>query len=171
MRNFFIISFIANLVLTVVVLIGGPETMAVHFGAGGEPNGWASAKGNALFTGGTDVVLFALFFFMPQLVRITPDKWINLPNKDYWLKEGNRDRTITIVSDQLYKLGAVMFIFMFVVGLLVLQANLSDPVRLREDLSWPPLIFILLYTLYWTVGIYRVFRVPEPEEGGAEQKS
>lgn len=165
MRNLFIISFIANLVLTVVVRMVGPETMAVHFGAGGEPNGWASAKVNALVMGGTDVALFALFFFMPRLMHITPDKWINLPNKDYWLKAGNRDRTITMVSDQLHKLGAAMLAFMFVVGLLVLQANLSDPVRLREDLFWPPFILIMVYSLYWTVGIYRVFRVSGPEEG------
>ncbi len=40
MRNIFIISFMVNLVLTVVVMLVGPETMAIHFGAGGEPNGW-----------------------------------------------------------------------------------------------------------------------------------
>lgn len=164
MRNVFIISFVANLVLTVVVVVVGPETMAIHFGAGGEPDGWASAKANALIMAGTDVLLFASFAFLPQLMRITPDKWINLPNKDYWLKEENRDRAVAMVGDQLFKLGAVMFAFMFVVGLLSLQANLSDPVLLREDLFWPPLVLVLAYTVYWTVGIYRMFRVPE--EGG-----
>lgn len=167
MRNVFIISFIANLVLTVVVVVVGPDTMAIHFGAGGEPNGWASAKANAFFTAGIDGLLFALFYFMPQLMRIIPDKWINLPNKDYWLQEGNRDRAVAMVGAQLYKLGAVMFAFMFMVGLLVLQANLSDPVLLRDDLFWPPFIFIMGYTLYWTVGIYRIFRVPE---GGLPKK-
>jgi len=163
MRTIFIFSFIANLVLTVVVLVVGPETMAVHFGAGGEPNGWASAKANALIMTGIDVLLFALFYFMPHLMRITPDKWINLPNKDYWLKEENRARAMVTLSDQLYKLGVIMFVFMFVVGLLVLQANLSDHVRLREDLFWPPFVFIMVYTVYWTVKIFRLFRVPKEE--------
>lgn len=163
MRNIFIISFIANLVLTVVVLIMGPETMAIHFGGGGVPNGWASAKANALIMTGIDVLLFASFFFVPQLMRVTPDKWVNLPNKDYWLKDENRSKAMTMLCDQLYKLGALMFVFMFSVGLLVLQANLSDPVLLREDLFWPPFIFIMLYTVYWTVKIYRIFRIPEEE--------
>lgn len=165
MRTVFIISFIANLVLTVVVLVVGPETMAIHFGMGGEPNGWASAKANALIMTGIDVLLFASFFFVPQLMRATPDRWISLPNKDYWLKDENRGRAMTILCDQLYKLGALMFAFMFVVGLLVLQANLSEPVRLREDLFLWPFGFIIAYTLYWTVRIYLVFRVPKEEQG------
>ena len=165
MRNIFIISFIANLILTMVVLMVGPETMAIHFGMGGEPNGWASAKTNALIMTGVDVLLFASFFFVPQLMRVTPKRWVNLPNKDYWLRDENRDQAMTMFCDQLYKLGVVMFAFMFVVGLLVLQTNLSDPVLLREDLFWPPFIFIMLYTVYWTVGIYRLFRVPKNERG------
>ena len=163
MRNLFIICFIANLVLTVVVLIVGPETMAVHFGGGGEPNGWASAKVNALVMTGVDGLLFAIFFYVPFLMRITPDRWVNLPNKDYWLRDGNRARAISMLCDEMYKLGVIMFAFMFIVGLLVLQANLSDPVLLREDLFWPPFIFIMVYTLYWTVSIYRIFRVPKEE--------
>ncbi|MFK5923083.1 MAG: DUF1648 domain-containing protein [Verrucomicrobiota bacterium] len=161
MRNIFIISFIANLVLTVVVMFVGPETMAVHFGAGGEANGWASAKSNALIMTGVDVLLFASFFFVPQLMRVTPDRWVNLPNKDYWLKDENRSRAVMMLNEQMYKFGTLMFAFMFVVGLLVLQANLSDPVRLRGDLFWPPFVFIMLYSVYWTVRIYRIFRVPE----------
>ena len=62
MRKIFISCFIANLILTVGVLILGPGTMAIHFGAGGEPNGWASARTNALIMTGIDVGLFAAFF-------------------------------------------------------------------------------------------------------------
>jgi len=163
MRTVFIISFIANLVLAVVVLILGPSTMAVHFGAGGDPNRWASANTNALFMTGIDVLLFAAFFFVPQLMRITPDRWVNLPNKDYWLRDENRGKMEAILSDQLYKYGTLMFAFMFVVGLLVLQANLSDPVRLRGDLFWWPFGFIMAYTVYWVVKIYTVFRVPKED--------
>ncbi len=161
MRKIFIISFIANLVLIVAVLFVGPETMAIHFGAGGEPNGWASAGTNALIMTGVDMVLFVAFFFAPGLMRVTPDRWVNLPNKDYWLQDENRAKSMTMLCEQLYKLGALMFAFIFVVGLLVLQANMSDPVLLREDLFWPPFIFIMLYSVYWTVRVYRIFRVPK----------
>ncbi len=164
MRNIFIISFIANLILTVIVMILGPETMAVHFGMGGEPNGWASAKSNALVMTGIDVLLFVSFFFVPQLMRITPDRWVNLPNKDYWLKDENRGKMETLLYGEIYKFGAIIFAFMFVVGLLVLQANFSDPVQLNESLFWPPFIFIMVYSLYWTVRIYRVFRIPKNEQ-------
>lgn len=167
MRNLFIICFIANLVLTVVVMVLSPTNMAIHFGAGGEPNGWASAKVNALIMTGIDVLLFSIFFFMPQLIRLTPDRLVNIPNKDYWLRDENRGRMEDILASELYKYGTTMFVFMFVVGLLVLQANLSDPVQLREDLFWPPFIGIMVYSMYWTVRMFMVFRVPE--EGKAAE--
>ena len=166
MRNIFIISFIANLILTIVVLIMGPETMAIHFGGGGEPNGWASVRANALIMIGMDALLFVIFFSVPFLMSVTPDRWINLPNKDYWLRDENRPRAMSMLRDEMYKLGTLMFVFMFVVGLLVLQANLSDPVRLREGLFWPPFVLFMAYTDYWTVGIYRIFRVPK--EGASD---
>jgi len=164
MRKLFIISFIANLVLTVVVMFMAPTNMAVHFGAGGEPNGWSTPGMNALVMTGVEVMLFAIFFFVSRLLRITPDRWISLPNKDYWLKDENRGRMEAILSDELHKYGALMFVFMFVVGLLTLQANLSDPVQLREDLFWPPFICIMAYSLYWTVRMFWIFRVPKGEQ-------
>ncbi len=117
---------------------------------------------------GVDVLLFASLFFSPWLIRVTPDKWINLPNKEYWLKTENRGKAMAMLSTELYKFGVLIFTFMFVVGLLVLQANLSDPVLLRGDLFWPPFVFIMIYSVYWTVRIYWIFRVPE--EGGEEQQ-
>lgn len=55
-----------------------------------------------------------------------------------------------------------------VVGLLVIQSNLSNPVRLNEKLLLFALILFLLYTVYWVVKLFRAFRGPN-ETGKADQ--
>jgi len=161
MRTLFIVSFGLNLILAVLALVLCPSTVALHFGAGGGPNGWAPAYVNALITLGVNVLVFASFFFTPYLLRVTPSRWINLPNKEYWLRVENKPRMESMFTVHMYQFGTLTFVFMFLVGLLVLQANLADPVRLREDLFWWPFGLYMTYTVYWTVKILLVFRVPK----------
>ena len=163
MRIVFIISFVMNLILATVAVIRCPGEVAIHFGAGGDPNGWAPSYVNALIMSGVNILIFVSFFFTPQLMRITPSRWINLPNKDYWLKPENRTRMESMITVHMYEFGIVTFAFMFFVGLLALQANLSNPVRFREDLFWWPFGLFMAYTAYWTVKILLVFRVPREE--------
>jgi len=160
MRTVFILAFAANLVLAVISLVLSPSTVAIHFGFGGEPDGWAPAYVSALIIAGANGLLFLLLYFVPHLLRKTPARWINLPNKAYWLKEENKQRMVLLLSGMLFRFGTATFVFMFVVGLLSLQANLSDPVRLREDIFWWPLGMYMAYAVYWAVKIMRVFRVP-----------
>ncbi|NQU41388.1 MAG: DUF1648 domain-containing protein [Lentisphaerae bacterium] len=161
MRTLFIVSFGLNLILTVVALALCPSNVAIHFGAGGEPNGWAPAYVNALIMTGVDLLIFASFFFTPHLLRITPSRWINLPNKEYWLKDENKAKMESMLTAHMYQFGTLTLVFMFLVGLLALQANVADPIRFREDLFWWPFWLYMSYTAYWTVKLVRAFRVPE----------
>ena len=163
MRIVFIISFVINVILAVVALVLCPGNVASHFGAGGDPNGWAPAYVNALIMTGVNLLIFVSFFFTPHLIRITPSRWINLPNKEYWLREENKKRMESMLTAHMYPFGTLTFVFMFLVGLLALQANLSNPIRLREDLFWWPFGFYMAYTAYWTIKIMLVFRVPKEE--------
>ncbi len=98
MRTVFIIIFGLNLILTVVALILCPGHVAIHFGAGGDPNGWAPAYVNALIMSGVNLLIFVSFFFTPLLIRITPSRWINLPNKEYWLRDENKTRMESMLT-------------------------------------------------------------------------
>lgn len=160
MRAAFILSFVANLVLTVISLFLMPATAAVHFGSGGKPNGWAPSYVHALIMTGLDAFLFVTLFFSPIFLRRTPARWINLPNKDYWLKDENRSRAEALLAGQLWLFGAVLFAFLFLAGVLALDANLSTPVRFREELFWWPFGLFMAYTAYWTFTLSRIFRIP-----------
>jgi hypothetical protein len=159
-RSAFIVSFAVNMILVVVALAMSPREVAIHFGVGGKPDGWAPAYVHALVMSGIHILIFASFFFVPNLLRTTPDRWISLPNREHWLKDENRGRMESILTVQLYQFGTSTLVFMFVVGLLVLHANLSNPVRLREDLFWWAVGFYLAYTAYWTLKTMLAFRKP-----------
>lgn len=163
MQAALIVSFLANLVLSLVSLAILPETVAIHFGSGGAPDGWASSAASTLLMLGMNTFLFCSLYFSPKLVEKAPSKWISLPNRDYWLTPERRPRAVAMLSESMWQFGTLFFLFMFFVGLLSLRANLSNPVRLNETALLTALVIFLGYTLYWTVALVQVFRLPKKE--------
>ncbi len=168
MRALFILTFIANVVLSLLSLTLLPSRVAIHFGSGGMANNWASNYFNALFFIGMNAFLFLVLYFTPRLVFKFPARWINLPNKDYWLRPENKARTTDMFSSFMYEFGAAFFLFFFVAQLLTIRANLSQPVRLDERLFLFALVLFLLYTVYWCIKLFKAFRLPR-ETGDAQR--
>ena len=164
MRVVFILVFIANVILSLISLTILPPREAIHFGVGGIANGWAPSCINALFFIGTNVFLFFCIYLTPELVFKFPARWINLPNKDHWLRLENKAHTVEILSSFMWKFGAALFLFLFIVELLAIQANLSRPVKLDEKLFLSALILFILYTVYWSIKLFRAFRLPKQTE-------
>ncbi len=165
-RTVFILSFIANVILAMVSLAILPSWVAIHFGRDGLADGWAPSYVNTLLFLGINTVLFCSLYFTPRLVFWFPPKWINLPNKDYWLQPENKPRLEKMFSGFMWQFGTALFIFLFAVGLLTIQANLSQPVRLDEKLFFSALAIFLVFTIYWCIRLFRSFRIPT-ETGSA----
>jgi len=153
-------AFVANLVLTLVSLLILPDQVAIHFGGGGVPNAWASKWSHALIFIVIQIPLFALCMSVDRLTLNMPAKWVSLPNKDYWLKPENRVELEARFSALMEEFGFVLFVFLFIVGLLTLDANLSDPVRLNEPLFLAFFAGFMLYVPYWLVKVFRRLKVP-----------
>ena len=62
----------------------------------------------------------------------------------------------------MHRIGTALFIFLFAAGLLSIQANLSQPVRLQERPLFVLLALFLAYTLAWVIVFFRSFRLPAP---------
>jgi hypothetical protein len=120
---------------------------------------WAPSHVNALLFLGIQTFLFCTLYFSPRLIFRFSPKRIHLPNKDYWLHPENKPRTVAIVTAFMWRLGTALFLFLFVVELLSLQANLSQPVRLNERLLFVSLGLFILYTLCWCIKFVRTFRI------------
>lgn len=166
MHALFILAFLANVALTLLSLAVLPSRVAIHFGADGVANGWAPNYVNALLMGGTHIFLFCALYFSPHFIFVFPCRWINLPNKDYWLQPAMRPQAKAKISLLIWQFGVALFAFLFVVGVLSLQANLAKPVRLNEAVFIPAFVTFLIYTVWWTIVFFRAFRLPREKDGG-----
>jgi uncharacterized membrane protein len=161
MRAAFFVAFAANVLLMWVSLVILPDQVAIHFGRGGCPDSWASKEMNALVFLVLETPLFLLLWFGPSLPLGVSKRFVRLPNKDYWLREENLPAFKQKMEHLMARFGAAFFLFFFVIGLLTIEANLSEPVRLNEKAFVPVVVLFLLYTVVWTIGLFRAFRVPD----------
>ena len=160
MRKLFILAFLANVVVTLISLAVLPSRVAIHYGANGMANGWAPNYVNILLMTGTHVLLFCSLYFGHRLALWFPLKWINLPNKEYWLSLANKARTMEKMQGLMLQFGVAVFLFLLVAGLLSLQANMTKPVRLNQHVFLPALGAFLGYVIWWTIMYFRAFRIP-----------
>ncbi len=105
-----------------------PDVVASHFSASGVANGWMPRDTHVLLAQGLFIFLTAMFCFMGWMMSRVPAKWVNLPNKDYWLSAEREADTRRHLSGWAHAFGAVVNLFLIFAFHLVYRANLSDPV-------------------------------------------
>lgn len=160
MRIFFLVMFAANIVLTLVSWVILPDNVAIHFGSNGVPDGWAPVWFHALLFLGFELALFVTIVFGSRLSLGLHSRWVNLPNKDYWTREENLPKAQERLASTMTEFGTVLMVFLFVVGILTVKANLSNPVRLDNELFWPCFLAFMAYVAYWCLKVLFLFRVP-----------
>lgn len=163
MRIFFLVTFVANIVLTLVSWVILPDTVAIHFRHDGMPDGWSPVWFHVLIFLGMQLVLFVTIYFGSRLSLGLHSRWANLPNKDYWLREENLPKAQEMVRSTMMEFGTAMMLFLFVVGILTIKANLSDPVRLSNEFFWPSFILFMAFVVYWCAKLLFLFRVPRED--------
>jgi hypothetical protein len=140
----------------VVSLFILPDTVAMHFGIHGEPNGWGPNYVNVLIMTGVELLLFLSVWFMGKV----PSNLMNVPNKAYWMKPENLPLARARMEFFKLRIGSVFFMFLFIVGLMTLQANLARGGHLNMTIFWFVFVVVMLYTLSWVVVLRRAFRIP-----------
>ena len=163
MRIAFLLIFAANILLDLVSYAVLPARVAIHFGLGGTPNGWGPGYVFAILMVAMHAFVFCMIYFSPRVIFAFPARWVNLPHKEYWLSEENRPRAEAKISSHMWQFGTAIFAFLLVAGALVLEANLSDPVALREVPFLVALAIFLVFTAWWVVSFVRAFRIPAGE--------
>ena len=67
-----------------------PENMASHFGAGGRPNDYMPKVPFFWFLAVSAGGSIALVFAAATTLKRLPKRWINIPNREYWLATDER---------------------------------------------------------------------------------
>jgi len=134
-----------------------PPTVASHFDARGNPNGWMSKEMFVIVEAAILIFVVGQFLLVPFLVRRLPNSLINLPNREYWLSDEHREETLSIVGSYFEIFGAAILVFFIVVNQFVYQANVS-----KTNLSssmWFIVVGFLVFTLVWLIKLIREFKV------------
>jgi len=94
------------------------------------------------------------------MIEKLPVRFLNLPNRDFWLAEDRRESTYDSIRTFFELLGIVMVAFFTVVNQMVFRANV-----LRENLpTWLFLAVVAAFVAFvigWVIKLARSFRLPK----------
>ena len=103
-----------------------PAKVASHFDGQGRPNGWMSKDGFFLLYGAMLALQLAVFGAGARLIRRLPDRWFNLPHRDYWLAPERRDQTLDYLEGWGLWFGCAVMAFLLGIFQLAIEANLKQ---------------------------------------------
>lgn len=136
-----------------------PLRMATHFDLAGQANGFQERSGFVWTSALVSLSMLALFAALPWLLKLVPDRLINLPNKEYWLAPERRDETMARINALSDWLGCATVALLAGVFELIVRANLA-----RKPLGgqlWILLVSYHLFMLFWLVAYLRALRRPD----------
>jgi uncharacterized membrane protein len=156
----FFLFFVLMLVLVVPAL---PDHLATHFDFNGNPNGYQekSAYLSAMVVLGA--VVNSLFFALYHVLGRIPEKWINLPRKDFWF--ATQERKAFVMERLKVSLLLPGVITNFVLGLVqqaIYQSNVPHPL-VQLPMGFLPFVIGVVIILVVVVSIV-LTRLPRPEE-------
>jgi uncharacterized membrane protein len=149
-----IVGFISHLLFYYPNL---PETIASHFNASGEANGWMSKQFFAIFEGIILLIIILPFTLVPRQIEKMPDAKINLPNKEYWLATDRRPETFRIIRIFLEWFTIGLLALFIAVNQLVFRANLNKQ-NLSDVGIWTIVGIFLTFTIIWLIIFIRRFQ-------------
>jgi len=160
-RIFFAVCLVISLGHMIWAAGQVPDTLATHFGAGGQPDDWASRTGFLITYFVLTVVMVVIFAGLPLLMRRLPPSSFSLPNRDYWMTPLRREGTLKRLTSQLLTLGGATLLFDSAIMHLVVMANRLEEPRLHAVWFWGVFIAYLAGVGIWTAWIIRAYRVPK----------
>jgi len=138
-----------------------PETVATHFGAGNQANGWMSRDFYLLFMLS---FMIGVSSFVSLAVGTLPRKfpqWTNVPNRDYWLSVERRDESLKYLNAHGKRLGCLIVMMMLGMHYTILIANHMRPPMLPVSTFSSVLFGFVLALIWWIVRLYRRFPMPK----------
>jgi uncharacterized membrane protein len=136
-----------------------PQIVAAHFDGVGKANGWSSKQSFFAVFLILDAVMSLVFFVLPRTLRRTPESFINIPHRDYWLSPQRKEQALAILEQEINWFGIAILIMLLWTLQLTINANLGDG-ALQADQMWILLGGFFAFTGIWLVRLYRRFRVP-----------
>jgi len=138
-----------------------PERVATHFGVSGEANGWMGRQEFVLFQAGLLALLASVFFLLPRLLAGMPARWVNVPNRDYWLTPEHRPEFDALLAGSMAWMGVLVLGLMVSILALTVKVNLSPSPRLPASAAGLLLgLFVAAEVAWFVLFLSRLLRRP-----------
>jgi RNA polymerase sigma factor (sigma-70 family) len=134
------------------------EVVATHFDLMGRPNGWMDRSTYFLFSVALGIGLPLFLIGLGYVTRFLSARFINIPNRDYWLARERRARTCDFLFRHLLWLACFVAIFMVGVHLSIAYANRQVPPHLSSSLFWGLFGSFLVTVIIWAGILSRRFK-------------
>ena len=148
-----------------------PERVATHFGLEGHPNGWMTRTGYFAFVTAFPLLLALFFAGIAALTRVLPARFVNIPNRDFWLAPERRAATSVLIRHWLAGLLCLLTLFFAGLHVLTIIANRSTPPQLPMGGLLLLVIVFLLALMIWLSMFLMRFAETGVEPPGAAQGS
>jgi uncharacterized membrane protein len=157
-----LIAFLLLLFLAVAYILftadSLPARVASHFVADGSANGYMPRSGYLTLMLALIVCLPLLLVLLQGVLRFIPQRFLNLPNREYWLAPERRAATLAFIQNHGVYVGILLVVFLgFVHGLVVL-ANNQQPPHFSVRLFTAGLLLYFLAMLVWMAAFFIHFR-------------
>lgn len=136
-----------------------PDLMASHFDAFGRPNGWMSKNTYFLFEFVLLVLMIGNFSLLPSIIGLLPDRFINIPNRNYWLAPERRIASFEKLKIHFEWFSVLLLTLFIAVNQIVFKANISKQ-NLSSEGIWAILLTFIALTVIWSVVLLSRFRLP-----------
>lgn len=155
-RLFLILVAAAFVVHMLVIYPGLPPTVASHFDAQGNPNGWMGKDVFVIIEALIVIFVVGEFLLVPYFIRKMPNSMINLPNKEYWLGPEHREEMLSIMGRYFEVFGAMVLVLFVIVNQFVYLANVSK--TNLTSFIWIVIVGFLIFSVVWLVKLMREFK-------------
>lgn len=135
-----------------------PSQVASRFAGAGEAVGYMSRDQNLVFGLAAYGSMTLLFVLLPPLLRLLPNQLFNLPDKEHWLSEANRSKTLGWIEEQLAGLGIVLCTAFLYINRLVFEANRVSPPHIDPIALLIPILLTIVISVGWSIRLAHHFR-------------
>ena len=102
-----------------------PDEVAIHFNGRGEADGFGSKQFHSWMMAGLQMGLLAMFIGLGFLITALPSSLINIPNREYWLSEEHKPKTIETFKSGLMIMGIGTQVFLVGINHITTLHNLG----------------------------------------------
>ena len=138
-----------------------PNCIATHFDGSGQPNGWMNRSSYMLFIAVFSFVLPLFLVGISFTCRFFPDKYFNIPHRDYWLVPQRRAETFSYLFNHSLWFACITVCFIIGIHFSIIKANSLTPAHLSTPMILGLMGCFLAGLVVWIVSMILHFNHSE----------